>query len=77
MLSDSVRTSSYRDTLVKNPDSLRDALVLDIGCGTGILSMFDAQSGGQGCVGGGLQRHYLLGHGHCEGEQDGRQVQVG
>eukprot|EP00091_Calanus_sinicus_P017861 TRINITY_DN3882_c0_g2_i1.p1 TRINITY_DN3882_c0_g2~~TRINITY_DN3882_c0_g2_i1.p1 ORF type:complete len:326 (+),score=84.59 TRINITY_DN3882_c0_g2_i1:118-1095(+) len=37
MLSDSVRTSSYRDALIKNPDRLRDALVLDIGCGTGAL----------------------------------------
>ena len=51
MLSDSVRTSSYRDALVKNPDSLRDALVLDIGCGTGILSMFDAQAGAKDVLG--------------------------
>jgi len=51
MLSDSVRTSSYRDALVKNPDRLRDALVLDIGCGTGILSMFAAQAGAKAVVG--------------------------
>jgi len=51
MLSDSVRTSSYRDALVKNPDKLRDALVLDIGCGTGILSMFAAEAGAKAVVG--------------------------
>jgi len=51
MLNDSVRTSSYRDALIKNPDTLRDALVLDIGCGTGILSMFAAQAGAKGVVG--------------------------
>jgi len=51
MLSDRVRTSSYRDALIKNPDRLRDALVLDIGCGTGILSMFAAQAGAKAVVG--------------------------
>eukprot|EP00092_Neocalanus_flemingeri_P091390 GFUD01115855.1.p1 GENE.GFUD01115855.1~~GFUD01115855.1.p1 ORF type:complete len:606 (+),score=169.37 GFUD01115855.1:62-1819(+) len=51
MLSDSVRTSSYRDALVKNPERLRDALVLDIGCGTGILSMFAAEAGAKAVVG--------------------------
>jgi len=51
MLNDSVRTSSYRDALVKNPDRLRDALVLDIGCGTSILSMFAAQAGAKAVVG--------------------------
>merc|ERR1719234_2376652 len=45
MLSDSVRTESYRDSLLKNPGRLKDAAVLDIGCGTGILSMFAAQTG--------------------------------
>jgi len=51
MLNDSVRTSSYRDALIKNPDRLRDALVLDIGCGTSILSMFAAQAGAKAVVG--------------------------
>jgi len=51
MLNDSVRTSSYRDALIKNTDRLRDALVLDIGCGTGILSMFAAEAGAKAVVG--------------------------
>lgn len=45
MLSDSVRTESYRDALILNPGTVKDANVLDIGCGTGILSMFSAQAG--------------------------------
>lgn len=51
MLSDSVRTESYRDSLLKNPGRLKDAAVLDIGCGTGILSMFAAQAGAKTVVG--------------------------
>jgi len=51
MLSDSVRTSSYRNALINNTDRLRDALVLDIGCGTGILSMFAAEAGAKSVVG--------------------------
>lgn len=51
MLSDTVRTESYRDALLKNADRLAGAKVLDIGCGTGILSMFAAQAGASRVVG--------------------------
>jgi protein arginine N-methyltransferase 3 len=51
MLSDHTRTSSYRTALLDNPGRLSDALVLDIGCGTGILSMFAAQAGAKAVVG--------------------------
>lgn len=50
MLSDSVRTS-HRDALVKNPDRLRDALVLDILVVDWHLSMFAAQAGAKAVVG--------------------------
>ena len=51
MLSDTVRTESYRDALLLNPDRLKGAKVLDIGCGTGILSMFAAKAGAERVVG--------------------------
>jgi len=51
MLSDQTRTSSYRSALINNPSRLSNSLVLDIGCGTGILSMFAAQGGAKHVVG--------------------------
>ena len=45
MLKDKVRTESYKDFILKNPKVFKDAVVLDVGCGTSILSMFSAQSG--------------------------------
>ncbi|XP_072937106.1 protein arginine N-methyltransferase 3 [Epargyreus clarus] len=45
MLSDKVRTESYRDAILNNKDSFKDKVVLDLGCGTGILSMFSATAG--------------------------------
>ncbi|XP_068596576.1 protein arginine N-methyltransferase 3 [Brachionichthys hirsutus] len=45
MLKDKVRTESYRDFMYLNPDVFRDKVVLDVGCGTGVLSMFAARSG--------------------------------
>ena len=49
MLSDKTRTDAYRDALTKNPTLMNDANVLDVGCGTGILSMFAARDGGAPC----------------------------
>ncbi|KAJ3378712.1 Protein arginine N-methyltransferase 3 [Lobulomyces angularis] len=45
MLKDVVRTESYRDFIYHNKDIFRDKIVLDVGCGTGILSMFAAKAG--------------------------------
>jgi type I protein arginine methyltransferase len=45
MLKDRVRTEAYRDFMYKNKDLFKDKIVLDVGCGTGILSMFAAASG--------------------------------
>ncbi|XP_052235984.1 protein arginine N-methyltransferase 2-like isoform X2 [Dreissena polymorpha] len=39
MLSDKPRTEAYMNAIVKNADKLRDKVILDVGCGTGILSM--------------------------------------
>ncbi|KAG6337383.1 hypothetical protein ID866_1706 [Astraeus odoratus] len=45
MIQDRVRTSTYASFILKNPLLFKDAIVLDIGCGTGILSLFAAKSG--------------------------------
>merc|ERR1719506_3697488 len=45
MLKDEVRTETYRQAILKNKHLFRDKVVLDVGCGTGILSMFAAQAG--------------------------------
>jgi hypothetical protein len=39
MLKDDVRTRSYRDSIYQNRHLFKDKVVLDVGCGTGILSM--------------------------------------
>ncbi|KAI0769694.1 S-adenosyl-L-methionine-dependent methyltransferase [Trametes elegans] len=51
MLKDSVRTGSYRNAIVNNSHLFKDRLVLDVGCGTGILSMFAAKAGAKHVVG--------------------------
>lgn len=45
MLKDAVRTDSYRDFVYDNKYLFKDKVVLDVGCGTGILSMFCAKAG--------------------------------
>ncbi|XP_062563761.1 uncharacterized protein LOC134226789 isoform X2 [Armigeres subalbatus] len=45
MLSDYVRTASYRDAILDNGEIFKDKTVLDLGCGTAILSMFAAKAG--------------------------------
>ena len=42
MLKDKVRTLCYKNSILKNAHLFKDKVVLDIGCGTGILSMFAA-----------------------------------
>ena len=45
MLKDSVRTSAYRDFIYTHKHLFADKVILDVGCGTGILSLFAAKAG--------------------------------
>jgi len=51
MLSDRIRTEGYQKFLENNPSLLKGKVVLDIGCGTGILSMFAARAGAKRVIG--------------------------
>ncbi|KAL8154873.1 hypothetical protein AgCh_000282 [Apium graveolens] len=50
MISDKVRTDAYHRALTGNPSLLRGAVVMDVGCGTGILSLFAAKAGAAGVI---------------------------
>ncbi|KAG9477453.1 hypothetical protein GDO78_002705 [Eleutherodactylus coqui] len=43
MLSDQPRTQTYRNVIMQNSSALKGKCILDLGCGTGIISFFCAQ----------------------------------
>ncbi|KAJ7205187.1 protein arginine N-methyltransferase [Mycena pura] len=45
MIQDKVRTATYAQFILTNSALFRDAVVLDVGCGTGILSLVAARAG--------------------------------
>jgi protein arginine N-methyltransferase 1 len=45
MIKDSVRTNSYKTAIESNVEQFKGKIVLDVGCGTGILSIFAARAG--------------------------------
>ncbi|KAI8527793.1 hypothetical protein RHMOL_Rhmol12G0102000 [Rhododendron molle] len=45
MIKDRVRTETYRAAIMHHQQSIAGKVVLDVGCGTGILSIFCAQAG--------------------------------
>ncbi|CAM9682920.1 unnamed protein product, partial [Phaeothamnion confervicola] len=51
MIKDDVRTQSYMRAIEYNRHLLKDKVVLDVGCGTAILSMFAARAGAKRVIG--------------------------
>jgi len=51
MLKDEIRTKSYRDSIYQNAHLFKDKVVLDVGCGTAILSMFAVNAGAKHVIG--------------------------
>ena len=50
-MQDEVRTETYKKFIEENPSLFKGKVVLDVGCGTGILSMFAARAGAQKVIG--------------------------
>ncbi|KAI9835355.1 MAG: type I protein arginine N-methyltransferase Rmt1 [Thelocarpon superellum] len=51
MLKDEVRTKSYQNAIYQNRHLFKDKIVLDVGCGTAILSMFAVRAGARHVIG--------------------------
>merc|ERR1719291_1104745 len=51
MLKDQVRTVTYQNAIYHNKHLFLDKVVLDVGCGTGILCMFAAKAGARKVIG--------------------------
>jgi len=45
MIKDKTRCNAYRDAILENSVDFKDKVVLDLGCGTGILSIFCVEAG--------------------------------
>jgi protein arginine N-methyltransferase 1 len=45
MLKDKIRTDSYRSAIEGNKEAFNNKIVLDVGCGSGVLSIFAARAG--------------------------------
>lgn len=50
MIKDTIRTDAYRDFIYDHKELFKDKIVLDVGCGTGILSMFCAKAGAKSVI---------------------------
>jgi hypothetical protein len=68
MIGDAARTGAYLKALEGHADALKGKVVLDVGCGTGILSMFAARAGARKVYAGGRFRDHEAHQEAGEGE---------
>ena len=45
MLEDTVRMDAFHDAILENAENFAGKVVLDVGCGTGVLALFAAKAG--------------------------------
>lgn len=45
MLCDHIRTATYKHAFMQNKKDFKDKIVMDVGCGSGILSIFAVMAG--------------------------------
>lgn len=45
MIEDQVRTDTYQKAIMQDPSFIKGKVICDVGCGSGILSLFCAQAG--------------------------------
>lgn len=50
-LSDEVRTNWFKESILSNKHLFKDKIVMDIGCGTGLLSMLAVKAGAKHVIG--------------------------
>ncbi|MCO5570345.1 hypothetical protein L7F22_024064 [Adiantum nelumboides] len=72
MIKDRVRTETYRNAIFQHADLIKDKVVVDVGCGTGILSIFCAYAGARKVYAVdaseiAIQVHSFLGSDCCDG----------
>lgn len=46
-----MRTDAFRSAIIDNPHLFKDKIVMEIGCGTGLLSLFAAKAGAKFVIG--------------------------
>ncbi|KAL1498887.1 hypothetical protein AB1Y20_013411 [Prymnesium parvum] len=74
MLADRVRTDGYRAAIERNRSAFEGKVVLDVGCGTGILSLFAARAGARLVIG--VEASDIIHHARSVVEANGLQGKI-
>ncbi|XP_064856724.1 histone-arginine methyltransferase CARM1-like [Oncorhynchus nerka] len=75
MMQDYVRTGTYQRAILQNHGDFKDKVVLDVGCGSGILSFFAAQAGARKVYA--VEASTMAQHAEVLGDEGGREEDAG